>query len=137
MRVFFLLTFFILSACEQKGSPSVSLMNLVINGGEYEGKEVIVTGYYKSGLEESALYFSKDQSDYGIIKDAIWVDLDSEVYWQNFTDDEFDDEGRLKSLDGSYLTVEGRYLNRDSDRVGAFGGAITVTRVVVRSKRQE
>lgn len=135
MRLALTFLLFFMVACENKISPSVSLMYLVVNGNRYDGSEVIVTGYYQSGLEESALYFSKDQADYGMVKDAIWINLDEDVYWQNFPEDGLGDKARLQSLSGKYITVEGVYTMRDRDDVGAFGGAMVATRVIVRRKR--
>ena len=45
------------------------------------------------------------------------------------------DKARLQSLSGKYITVEGVYTMRDRDDVGAFGGAMVATRVIVRRKR--
>lgn len=58
---------------------SVSMVELLSNPERYHGKRVLVQGYLHVGFEDSALYFSKEQADYGLTKDALWVNYKNDL----------------------------------------------------------
>ncbi len=61
--------------CERQvsGPQDVSLIALIANPGEFSGKAVSVTGFYRSEFEHSAIYLSRDDALNSIAQSGLWV----------------------------------------------------------------
>lgn len=80
----------------------VSLINLIANPQEYDGKTVRVYGVANMEFEGTALYFSKEDYKHGLSRNAIWLSIDSEL-WEN-------EYHNLQKFNGKYVLVEGTFV---------------------------
>ena len=53
--------------------PKVAITNLLAHMKDYQGKRVEVTGYYKSGIELSALYQHQEDANHFQDTKALWI----------------------------------------------------------------
>lgn len=56
----------------------VSLLQLIANPSRYDGLTVSVRGYFRDRYEETALFLSKDDSDYRITMNSIWCNFNED-----------------------------------------------------------
>ena len=52
-----------------------SIIRLIAHPKEYEGKKVMILGFYSRGRELSSLYLSREDARYGNTQSAVWIDL--------------------------------------------------------------
>ena len=50
-----------------------SLVEVLVNPKKLTGKRVTVTGFYHHEIESSAVYLSKDDAKFGVIRNAVWL----------------------------------------------------------------
>ncbi len=102
----------------------VSLIQLVANPTEYEGKSVKVRGYYRERHEYNAIYLSKDDADYGItmnsiscnfLEDELSRTLESELK-PKLRDRARSDEKLI--IDSKFVVVEGIFSVRHHESSG-------------------
>src|SRR5262245_23193846 len=63
------------SAYELLGFEQVSLVELIAGAPRLAGKRVMVEGYCPLEFEGNALYLHRDDHEYGISKNAVWLDV--------------------------------------------------------------
>jgi hypothetical protein len=70
----FLAFAFTFSAMAQDAPEWVSLVQLIAAPEKYEGKVVMVTGFARLEFEGNAIYLHKDDYQYGLYKNGLWLD---------------------------------------------------------------
>jgi len=101
-----------------EGQPtSVSLIRLIANPGEYDGKFVRVEGYLHNKFEDSALYISKDDADYLIGQNGIWVS--------------YGEKAAVGRTDCKPVLLEGVFNRSGHGHMGMFAGELkSVSRIM-------
>ena len=112
-------------------APFVSLWQIIANPESYHNRRIVVTGFLHLKFENSALYASKEDADYLIGKNAVWVTYstdDLKLVPRNQTSKL--SRSDLDYFDGKYVTLEGIFNKNDCGHMGSYSGTIQhVTRV--------
>lgn len=87
----------------------VSLVQLIANPKEYDGKFVRVIGFVSVEFEGTAVYLHQEDYKYDITQNAIWLEMDFE---------------RNKKLDQRYVLIEGTFDANHNGHRGLFNGSI-------------
>jgi hypothetical protein len=110
------------------GQPiHVSLIQLIADPAAYDGKLVRVEGYLHDKFEDSALYLSKEQADFLIGYNAVWV---------NYVDKNLSLQGGIKNPQRQYfdcrnVLLEGIFDKKGHGHRGMFSGELkAVNRVL-------
>jgi hypothetical protein len=53
----------------------VSIIDLIANPAQFDGRKVLVSGYVQFGLEESGIYLHKDDAVHNLWRNGVWIDL--------------------------------------------------------------
>jgi len=118
---------------KEDGIPlEVSIIQLIANPTEYHGKKIAVKGVGSLAFEGTAIYLCTDNWYYLANKNAIWVNIDSEVIndelWY-YINGERISENDAQKYNGKYVLVEGTFDMYETGHRGAFSGGIyNVTR---------
>lgn len=111
-----------LSSNELQEVTDVSLINLISNSKDYEGKFVRAIGVCECEFEGYGLYLSINDYDYGISKNAVWLELDENESLNNYNS--------LKSMNGKYVIIEGTFESNNNGHLDLYSGTIrNITRV--------
>lgn len=98
---------------QSKGQPdSVSFLQLLGSPSTFDDKRVRLIGFAHVEFEGQGLYFHREDFDNGIMKDAIWLDVD-------FRRPEF------TVLNDRYVIVEGVFKAGPSGHFGMYSGLLT------------
>lgn len=87
----------------------VSLVQLIANPNEYDGKFVRVIGFVSVEFEGTAVYLHQEDFKYDITQNAIWLEMDFE---------------RNKKLNQRYVLIEGTFDANHNGHKGLFSGSI-------------
>lgn len=87
----------------------VSLVQLIANPNEYDGKFVRVIGFVSVEFEGTAVYLHQEDFKYDITQNAIWLEMDFE---------------RNKKLNQRYVLIEGTFDADHNGHKGLFSGSI-------------
>jgi hypothetical protein len=94
---------------------SVSLVTLIANPQQYEGKVVRVIGFVQLEFEGNAIYLHEEDFRRAITENGLWLDVPT---------------GFRGWSAGSYAIVEGTFTGRQHGHMGLFSGEIQhVTRL--------
>ena len=109
-------------SCSRAPKPSagawtnyVSLVQLLANPKEFDGRRVAVAGYAAVEFENNALYLHKEDRDWFLTKNALWVDYDNDKV----------DERDRKACNGKYVVLTGTFRAEDLGHVEGYSGTIT------------
>ncbi len=94
-------------------SESVSIESLISNPTQFEGKSVVVTGYYYSRFEHSAIYPSQRDPDTSEWHDGLWL--------QGLSP--------FSNLSDRSVTVSGVFSSKSKGHLGQWPGSICVSSV--------
>jgi hypothetical protein len=92
--------------------PEVSLIQLIASPERYDGKRIMVQGFALVEFEGNALYLHKEDKDFGLSKNAIWLEVPEEK------------EASWKLHSGSYVLVVGTFRAANRGHWDMFSGAI-------------
>ena len=87
----------------------VSLVQLIANPQEYDGKFVRVIGFVSVEHEGTAVYLHQEDYKYDITQNAVWLDIDLQ---------------RHKKLDQRYAIIEGTFDANHNGHKGLFSGSL-------------
>ncbi|HKV35474.1 MAG TPA: hypothetical protein VJP89_14155 [Pyrinomonadaceae bacterium] len=93
----------------QQRPTDVSMVQLIANPREYDGKFVRVIGFASVIFEGTAVYLHRDDYEYDIPKNGLWIDVD-------FV--------KQKRFDQRYVLIEGTFNAERRGHMGVFSGAI-------------
>jgi hypothetical protein len=99
-------------------SESTSIESLISNPAQFEGKSVVVTGYYYSRFEHSAIYPSRRDPETSKWDDGLWL---------------YGLSPFLKFYDRS-VTVSGIFSSRNKGHLGQWPGSICVSAILPASQ---
>jgi hypothetical protein len=99
-------------AFAQESVEDVSLIALIANPGDYDGKRVRVHGFLNLEFEGNALYVGKDSFDAAIF-DAVWIERPRSL-----------GTAQARALSGRYALVEGTFNAKERGHMGAFAGSL-------------
>jgi len=99
-----------------------SLVQLLTFPDRYHGKKVQIMGYLHVRFEGTAIYLSREDAEYGITRNGLWVSFDKASV-------PFEGGIEPKQLDKKYVLLEGTFDKDDFGHLGAWKGALAnVTR---------
>jgi len=118
LQVLIVALFCIWTTAKSNELSDVSMIQLIANPHQYEGKPIRVTAFLNLEFEGNALYLHREDFDRSIISNAVWISLE-------------DDQLRMsRKLSGGYVLVEGIFTAKDRGHFGLFSGSIQhVTRI--------
>jgi len=77
--------------------PLVSMIALLCNPTQFDGKQIQVMGFAHIEFEDMAIYLGSQDSRYGLISNGIWLDIQGS------------DLARYKELNNTYIIVQGTF----------------------------
>jgi hypothetical protein len=90
----------------------VSLIQLIANPKDYDGKIVRVIGFAKLEFEGDAIYFHEDDYKHSISKNGLWIDVSEDML------------KRKAKLDRKYVLIEGQFDAKMTGHMGLWSGSI-------------
>jgi hypothetical protein len=97
--------------------PMVSLVQILADPAKFDERRVAVAGFLSLEPEGSALYMHKDDFEYRLSKNALYVIASEAVL------------ARKQCFDGQYVLVLGKVSARNHGHMGMFSGVIEVNQV--------
>lgn len=118
LQVLIVTLFCIWATAESSELSDVSMIQLIANPQQYDGKPIRVIAFLNLEFEGNALYLHREDFDRSIVSNAVWISLE-------------DDQVRTsRKLSGGYVLVEGIFSAKDRGHFGMFSGSIQqVTRI--------
>lgn len=106
---------------------SVSLIQLIADPDKYHGKFVRVSGYLHNKFEDSGLYLSKEDADYLVCTNSLWIQYnDKNVMLQGLKKNP-----SLNYFDCKMVLVEGTFDKESHGHRGMWAGELKhVSRVL-------
>ena len=104
----------------------VSLIQLIANPDKYHGKFVRVSGYLHNKMEDSGLYLCKEDADYLVGKNSLWVRYDAKVSLMGLKKNP-----PLLYFDCKMVLLEGTFNKDSNGHLGMFASELNhVSRVL-------
>jgi hypothetical protein len=95
------------------GVENVSMIRLIANPQEYDGKRIRITGFLRIEFEGDAIYLHREDFDYGITKDALWIDIPRDMT-----------EVQRNSVNNGYVLCTGTFHAGGHGHMGLFSAEI-------------
>jgi hypothetical protein len=103
-------------------APDVSMWQLLAHPDTYHGRTVRVHGFLHSKFEDSGLYASKDDADYLVGKNALWITYKSDGI--SLKPNRKLARVSLDYFDGKYVFLEGIFTKDKCGHMGSYAGGI-------------
>jgi hypothetical protein len=113
------------------GYYPVSFFELMHDPAKFDGRKVEVFGYLHVQFEDCTLYALRDFADYGIELNGILVSFKDDVKIISKKPLGKDTAQSLEKLNGSYLLLRGKFVNRRYGQFGYLFGALHVDEVLI------
>ena len=91
----------------------ISMVQLLADPQKFHGKRVQVIGFVHFEFEGNAIYLSKEDFDYGITKNGLWLSVTGSKQ-----------TGELRELNDNYAAVEGTFNAEMTGHMGLWSGSI-------------
>jgi hypothetical protein len=88
---------------------NVSIINLICDPQQYDGKEIIITGFLALDFEGNAVYLYQDDYQNSIYKNGLWCTIDMKKY---------------REYDHKYISLEGVFDAYHKGHFGLWAGSI-------------
>ena len=98
-----------------------SIIELIAHPENFDGKKIRVFGYLHLMFEDSSLYLSKEQADYGTIRSSIWVTFGKDT---KFTVLKKNVRNPIEYLNCRYVFIIGTFNSHSRGHMGAYSGTI-------------
>ena len=106
------------TSAESSELKDVSMIQLIANPQQYDGKPIRVIAFLHLEFEGNALYLHREDFDKSVLSNAVWISLDDQTIRTS------------KKFSGGYVLVEGIFNAKDQGHLGSFSGSIQqVTRL--------
>jgi len=106
------------TSAESSEHKNVSMIQLIANPQQYDGKPIRVMAFLHLEFEGNALYLHREDFDKSLLSNAVWISLDDQKIRTS------------KKFSGGYVLVEGIFNAKDQGHLGSFSGSIQqVTRL--------
>jgi hypothetical protein len=99
-------------ACNGEEPLDVSLVSLIANPHQFDGKVVRVVGFLHLEFEGNGLYLHKEDCDLAAYKNGVWIDPTGEHFHE------------AKSNNNKYVLVVGTFDATDQGHLGMWSGAL-------------
>lgn len=97
-----------------QGFFDVSIIELISNPSDYDGKPIRVIGVGNLEFEGDAIYLSKDDWKYNIFQNGLWIDLGAiSISYEEAV-----------SFNGKFVIIEGVFDKDDKGHLSAWPGTI-------------
>ncbi len=107
-----------------------SIVQLLANPEKYHKKNVQVKGFVHVQFEDSSIYLSKDDADYGITSNGFWVSFEKATI-------PFDGTVGPSEFDRKYVLIEGTFNVNNRGHQGGWAGSFEkISRIVELKKGQ-
>jgi hypothetical protein len=104
----------------------VSMIQLIANAKDYDGKVVRVIGFMRLESEGNGIYLHQDDYKHSNYKNGLWIDVSEDM------------DKRSAELDQKYVLVEGTFDAKMKGHMGLWSGSIQkITRCQVWIQRDE
>ena len=90
----------------------VSLVKLIANPNDYNGKVVRVIGFVRLEFEGNAIYLHQDDYKHGISKNGLWIDVTDDI------------RKKRTDFDQKYVLLEGTFNAKETGHMGLWSGSI-------------
>jgi hypothetical protein len=100
------------TSAESSELKDVSMIQLIANPQQYDGKPIRVMAFLNLEFEGNALYLHREDFDKSILANAVWISLDDQQIRTS------------KKFSGGYVLVEGVFNAKDRGHLGIFSGSI-------------
>jgi hypothetical protein len=94
------------------GPLDVSLVQLIANPKEHDGKVVRVIGYVRLEFEGNAIYLHEDDDKHAIHRNGLWLSITDDI------------RKNAKEFDKKYILVEGTFDATMKGHMGLWSGSI-------------
>lgn len=112
MRKLIIAGIFLLLVCfngHAEFAESVSIVQLIANPAEYNGKKVIITGFLNMEFEGNGIYLHKDDYLNSVYKNGFWCNIDIVEY---------------AKFNKKYIVIEGIFDAKKKGHLGLWSGTI-------------
>jgi hypothetical protein len=104
-----------------EGVEDVSMIQLIANPQAYDNKRVRIFGYLHLEFEGNAIYLHREDFDYGITKNAFWVNIPKDMTRE-----------QMKAVNNFYVICTGRFRAGMHGHMGLNSGEMDeITRLEV------
>jgi hypothetical protein len=93
------------------GPQDVSLIQLIANPQLYHMKRVRVIGFLHLEFEGNAIYLHREDLEYGITQNAIWINLPKDIT-----------TNQMKAVNGGYVICTAQFVANRHGHMGLFSG---------------
>ena len=90
----------------------VSLVQLIANSKDYDGKFVRVIGFVSLEFEGNGIYLHEEDYKHGISKNGLWIDATVDI------------SKRKVEFDKKYVLLEGTFNAKETGHMGLWSGSI-------------
>jgi hypothetical protein len=90
----------------------VSLVQLIANPKDYDGKIVRVIGFVRLDFEGKAIYLHQEDYRHSISKNGLWIDVTDDIL------------KKKAEFDQKYVLLEGTFNAKDTGHLGLWSGSI-------------
>ena len=90
----------------------VSLVQLIANSKDYDGKFVRVIGFVSLEFEGNGIYLHEEDYKHGISKNGLWIDATVDI------------SKRKVEFDQKYVLLEGTFNAKETGHMGLWSGSI-------------
>ncbi len=101
----------IVKGADMKNIQTLSLIEVIANAQEYDGKAIRVVGFLNLEFESKALYLSRDDAQHSVTKNALWVELEK---WTEY-----------KKFNKHYVLIEGIFDANNKGHLQLYSGSLT------------
>lgn len=91
---------------------NVTMVQLIANPAQFEGKIIRVIGFLRLEFEGNVLYLHRDDYENALLGDGIWVDVTPQI------------TKRSKTLNMHYVLLEGVVSSKEHGHMGMWSGTI-------------
>ena len=103
------------------GVEDVSVIQLIANPSAYDNKRVRITGYLHLEFEGNAIYLHREDFDYAITKNALWINVPDDMTKE-----------QKKIINNQYVICNGKFRASMHGHMGMNSGEIDeITRLEV------
>lgn len=91
---------------------AVSLVQLIANPEDYDGKFIRVIGFFRMEFEGDAIYLHQEDYKHALTCNGLWIDVTDDI------------RNRQAEFDQKYVLVEGTFNAKGKGHMGMWSGAI-------------
>ncbi len=104
-----------------------SIFQVLVNKHKFHGNQIRIEGYLHLKFEDCAIYVSKDDAEYGLSSNGIWVSFGEEL--------ESKETEVSRQFDGRFVAIEGVFNRNKRGHGSAWQGTLEqVSRIIEHTK---